>query len=82
MMTRKTKIFILCVVILLGAALLKYGASVRSTSTSARQHEEAVKLAQLEADLIKAVAEGNGQADNSGTMSGRYTGSTPKPRPT
>lgn len=82
MMAKEIKIFILCLIILLGAALLKYGVSIRSQSASARQHEEAVKLAQLEADLVKAVAEGKGQTTSPGDLGRKNTASTPKPSPT
>jgi hypothetical protein len=53
-----------------------------SPSDAARQHEEALKRAQLEADLIKAVAGGNGQIASPSRPSQRYTRTTPKPRPT
>ncbi|MHC4539902.1 MAG: hypothetical protein ACYS74_08985 [Planctomycetota bacterium] len=53
-----------------------------SPSDAARQHEEALKRAQLEADLIKAVAGGNGQMGSPSRPSQRYTRTTPKPRPT
>jgi Flp pilus assembly protein TadB len=55
-MTRDTIIVIFCIVVLLGAAWFGYRVFFDSPSDAARQHEEALKRAQLEADLIKAVA--------------------------
>ena len=81
-MAKEIKILILCLIILLGIALLRHVASFRSESASARQHEEAVKRAQLEADLIKAVKEGNGQTTSPGKPSRKNSVSTSKPGPT
>ncbi|MHC4679583.1 MAG: hypothetical protein ACYTEK_12870 [Planctomycetota bacterium] len=81
-MTRDTIIVIFCIVVLLGAAWFGYRVFFDSPSDAARQHEEALKRAQLEADLIKAVAGGNGQMGSPSRPSQRYTRTTPKPRPT
>ncbi|UCC98392.1 MAG: hypothetical protein JSW66_00585 [Phycisphaerales bacterium] len=81
-MARDTMILLFCLVALLAAGWLGYRVFFDSPSEAARQHEEAVKRAQLEADLLRAVAEGNGQTGNSGTPSQRYTHTTPRPRPT
>jgi len=62
-MTRTTKIFIiLCLAILLGAAKLAYDEYFGPQSAAALQQEEeeARKLEQLEADLLRAAAKGRG----------------------
>ena len=58
-MTIKTKILIFCLIILFSAGLLAYRRFYRPSIAAARQQEEAVKLAQLEADLIKAAEAGH-----------------------
>jgi hypothetical protein len=78
MMTRKTKFLIFCLVILLGAAFLTYRAYFGPQIAAARQREEAMKLAELEADLRRAAAAGGGKIDRSGRMSRRRTRSSPR----
>ncbi|MHC4557312.1 MAG: hypothetical protein ACYS80_08410 [Planctomycetota bacterium] len=75
MITRETKILIFCLIILLGAAFITYRLHFRPQSAAARQREETIKLAELEADLIRAAEAGRGK------ISQRHTPS-PKPRPT
>ena len=81
-MTRKTKILVFCLVVLLGAAFITHRTYFRPPSAAARQQEEAMKLAELEADLLRAAAAGSGKIDRSGRMSQSYTPRAPKARPT
>ena len=58
-MTGKYKtILIYCVLILLAAAIIAYGALINSNYISSPEEEYAQKLAALEADLIKAAQTG------------------------
>jgi type II secretory pathway component PulJ len=75
-MTRKATILIFWLAMLLGLALIAYrrfhppsSAAARQQDEAARQHEEAVKRAQLEADLTKAAEAGR----RSNTTSRRVT---------
>jgi len=69
-MARKTRIVIFWLAILLGAALIAYRRFHPPSGAAARQHEEeAVKRAQLEADLRKAAEAGR----RSHKTSQRYT---------
>jgi len=81
MVTKKAKIFILCMVILLGAALLGYGAFYHSAGIRSGQKDDPAKLAELEADLIKAASTG-GKHDEPVKIKRKYTGNAPKARPT
>ena len=54
--TRKTAILTFCLVILLGAGLLAYGALSRDSESRREPQTEAEKLAELEAALIEAAA--------------------------
>ena len=58
-MARKTRIVIFWLAILLGAALIAYRRFHPPSSAATRQREEAVKRAQLEADLRKAAEAGH-----------------------
>jgi len=78
----KKEILIIGLVLLLAGALLAYRAFHSPSTASARQHEEAAKLAQLKADLMKAASGGSGQTASSAGTSRRNTGGTSKPRPT
>jgi uncharacterized protein YpmB len=61
-MTRKYKtILIYCVLILLAAALVTYGTFINSKKVLSPEEDYAKKLADLEADLIKAAQAGPGQ---------------------
>jgi len=58
-MTGKYKtILIYCVLILLAAAIIAYGALINSNYISSPEEEYSQKLADLEADLIKAAQVG------------------------
>jgi hypothetical protein len=74
-MTRNTKILIFCLFIFLGAAFISYCFHFRPQIAAARQREETMKLAELEADLIRAAETGRGMFSQRHTLS-------PKPRPT
>ena len=58
MMRKQTTILIYCILILLAAALVTYGAFINSKKFSSPEEEYAQKLAELEADLIKAAKTG------------------------
>ncbi len=57
-MTRKKAILISCIVILLGAGLLAYGAFSRDADRPCEPRSEAEKLAELEAALVEAAETG------------------------
>ena len=76
-LTKKTKITLFCLLILLGAALLTYGAFFHSKNVSAQQDDSTV-FAKSEPNLIKEVSVGGVKRDDSGKIKQTYTGESPK----
>jgi len=78
MVTKKTKIIIFGLLILLGVALLTYGAFFHSTNVLAQQEDGSPTLAMSEAALIKEVSVGGVKRDESGKIKQTYTGESTK----
>jgi len=72
MVNKNTKILIFGLLLLLGAALLGYGAFFHSTNISARQGGEAVLLAKSETALIKEASVSGVKRDESGKIKQTY----------
>jgi hypothetical protein len=81
-MTDKTKIIILCLLILLGAVLLAYGAFFHSTDVLPQQDDGSAILAKSEFALIKEASIGGVTRDKSGKIRQTYTGKPPEDCPT
>jgi len=82
MLTKKTKIIIFCLLILLGAALLTYGAFFHSTNVLPQQEDGSAAFAKSEPALIKEASVGGVKRDKSGKIKQTYTGEAPKTCPT
>ena len=81
-MTRKDKsTLICCVLILLAAALIACGKYINSKNVSSSEKDYATKLAELRADLTKAVIAGREQQASKNTKQ-TSTDKSPKARPT
>jgi hypothetical protein len=78
MITKNTKILIFGLLILLGAALLAYGAFFHSTNVSPQQGDDSATLAKSEPALIKEASIGGVTLDESGKIKQTYTGKAPK----
>ena len=78
-MTMKKLFFIIILVIVLSAAWRTYNKHYGPQSAAAKQQQEAEKLAQLEADLIRAAEKGRGdyKKTTSNGISPRTIDSTP-----
>lgn len=81
-MTKKTKIIAFCVLIVLGAALLAYGALFHSTNVWPQQGGDSAALAKSEPALIKEASVGGVTRDESGKIKQTYTGKAPEACPT
>ena len=81
-MTKKTKIIAFCVLIVLGAALLAYGALYHSTNILPQQGGDSAALAKSEPALIKEASVGGVTRDESGKIKQTYTGKAPAACPT
>lgn len=82
MITKKMIIVIFCLLALLGAALLSYEAFTNSLNVRCRQEDDSAKLAELQADLLKAASTGGAKQEKSVTIKQTYTGKSPKARST
>ncbi len=82
MQIKKTKIILFGLLILLGVALLTYGAFFHSTNVSPEQEDGSPALAKSEPALIKEVSVGGVKRDESGKIKQTYTGKAPKACPT
>ena len=67
-MTIKKLIIILCLIILLWAAKLAYDEHFGPASAVSQEQDEAARLEQLEADLLRAAATGRGDYKNSTSL--------------
>jgi hypothetical protein len=72
MIKNNTKIFIFGLLVLLGAALLAYGAFFHSTNVSAKQDGQPVLLAKSESALIKDASVSGVKRDESGKIKQTY----------
>ena len=77
-MTRKTKILIVCLLILLGTVLLAYGAVLHSTDVLPQHDDGSEILAKSEPALIKDASVGGVTRDTSGKIKQTYTGKAPE----
>jgi len=72
MVNKNTKILIFGLMLLLGAALLVYGAFFHSTTVSAQQDGEPVMVAKSEPALIKDASVSGVKRDESGKIKQTY----------
>ncbi len=82
MLTKKTKIIIFSLLILLGGALLTYGAFFHSTTVLPQQEDGSPALAMSEPTLVKEASVGGVARDKSGKIKQTYTGEAPEECPT
>ena len=80
MTRKKTTILIYCVLILLSAALVTYGALINSKKVSSQEEDSAKKLAELKADLIKATESGCEQQQTLCSIKRKSVDKSPKAR--
>ncbi len=78
MMTRKTKITIFCLLILLGTALLAYGALLNSADVLPQHEDGSPILVKSEPALIKDASVDGLRRDESGKIKQTYTGKAPE----
>jgi hypothetical protein len=72
MVNKNTKILVFGLLVLLGAALLGYGAFFHSTTVSAQQDGQPVLLAKSETALIKDASVSGVKRDESGKIKQTY----------
>jgi hypothetical protein len=72
MINKNTKILIFGLLVLLGAALLAYGAIFHSTAVSAQQDGQPVMLAKSEPALIKDASVSGVKRDETGKIKQTY----------
>ena len=77
-MTKKTKIIIFCLLILLGTVLIGYGAFVHSADVLPQHQDGSAAVAKSEPALIKEASIGGVTRDESGKIKQTYTGAAPK----
>jgi len=82
MLTKKITRIIYGLLMLLGAALLTYGAFFHSTNVSAQQEDGSPALVMSEPALVKEASIGGVKRDESGKIKQTYTGKAPKACPT
>ena len=82
MLTKKTKIIIFSLLILLGAALLNYGVFFHSVNVSPQQEDGSAAFAKSEPALVKEASVGGVARDKSGKIKQTYTGKAPEACPT
>ena len=67
-MTKEKKIFVVCLLVLLGAAMFCYGAFFHSANIIAPKDDEKVELTKPETSLIKLAAVGGVKRDEAGRI--------------
>ncbi len=77
-MTKKTKIIIFCLLILLGTVMLGYGAFVHSADVLPQHQDGSAIMAKSEPALIKEASIGGVTLDESGKIKQTYTGKPPE----
>jgi len=82
MLTRKAKIIIFLLLLLIGAALLIYGFCFHSATILPKQQDDLTVLVQSEPALIKEVSVGGIERDDSGVIRRTYDKSPPLICPT
>ncbi len=82
MLTKKTKVIIFGLLILLGVALLTYGAFFHSVNVSPQQEDGSPAFAKSEPALVKEASVGGVKRDESGKIKKTYTGEAPEECPT
>ncbi len=82
MVTKKTKIIIFGLLILLGAVLITYGALFHSTNVFPEKEDGSPALAMSEPTLVKEASVGGVARDKSGKIKQTYTGEAPEECPT
>ena len=82
MLIKKIKVIIFGLLILLGVALLTYGAFFHSVNVSPQQEDGSMTVAKSEPNLIKEVSVGGVKRDESGKIKQTYTGKAPEACPT
>ena len=78
MIINNSKILIFSLLVLLGTALLAYGAFFHSTNVSAQQQDDPTIVAKSEPALIKEASVDGITRDESGKIKQTYTGKAPK----
>ena len=81
-MNAKTKIIVFGVLVVLGAALLAYGAFFHSANVLPQQGGDSAAVAKSEPALMKEASVGGVTRDGSGKIKQTYTGQAPKACPT
>ena len=82
MLTKKTKIILFSLLILLGVALLTYGAFFHSINITTKVEGGSVSITKSEPALVKDASVGGVARDESGQVKQTYTGKAPKACPT
>lgn len=82
MLTRKGKIIVFGLLILVGVVLLAYGVFFHSENILPQQNEDSAMLVQSEPALIKEVSVGGIKRDESGRLKRTYDKTPPKACPT
>jgi len=82
MLTKKTKIVIFCLLFLLGAIVLTYGAFFHSIKVTTRVEGGSVLITKSEPALVKEASVGGVARDKSGKIKQTYTGEAPEACPT
>ena len=82
MLTKKTKVIIFGLLILLGVALLTYGAFFHSIQITTSVEGGSVSITRSEPALVKEASVGGVARDKSGEVKQTYTGEAPEECPT
>ncbi len=82
MLTKKTKVIIFSLLILLGVVLLTYGAFFHSIKVTTKAEGGSVSITKSEPALVKEASVGGVARDKSGKIKQTYTGEAPEACPT
>lgn len=77
-MTNKTRIIVFCLLSLLGAVLLGYGAFLHSADVWPQKEDGSPAATKSEPALVKEASVGGVALDESGKIRQTYTGAAPK----
>ncbi len=77
-MAKKTRIFIFCLLIVVGTVLLGYGAFMHSADVLPQKEDDSAVMAKSEPALIKEASVGGVTLDESGKIKQTYTGKAPE----
>ena len=78
MIPKKIKIILFCLLILIGAAVLTYGAFFHNITIATQVEGGSVSVTKSEPALIKEASVGGVARDKSGKVKQTYTGESPK----